>query len=137
MVKEIVRDIIFLQQKSDDATKADLYIAKDLLDTINANADRCVGLAANMIGYKKRILVALINDKYTVMINPKIVSHTNAKYDTMEGCLSLVGQRPTTRYNAIEVEFSDTKLKKKKLLLKGYPAQIVQHEMDHFEGIII
>ena len=117
MVKEIVRDIIFLQQKSDDATKADLYIAKDLLDTINANADRCVGLAANMIGYKKRILVALINDKYTVMINPKIVSHTNAKYDTMEGCLSLVGQRPTTRYNAIEVEFLDVKLKKKKLLL--------------------
>ena len=127
----------FLQQKSVPATKADKAVITDLLDTIKANADRCVGLAANMIGYKKRILVALINDKYTVMINPSIVSHTNAKYDTMEGCLSLVGQRPTTRYNAIEVEFSDTKLKKKKLLLKGYPAQIVQHEMDHFEGIII
>lgn len=137
MVKEIVRDILFLQQKSEEAAKADLYIAQDLLDTIKANADRCVGLAANMIGYRKRILVAFVNNGYIVMINPKIVSHTSAKYEAMEGCLSLIGERAAVRYNAVEVEFLDMKFKKKKLLLKGYPAQIVQHEMDHFEGIII
>lgn len=137
MVREIVTDMFFLSQKSATATKDDIQIAKDLLDTVKANADRCVGMAANMIGEQKTILVALTGKEYTVMINPKIVDKTKLTYDTEEGCLSLSGVRPTTRYKAITVEYLDMKWKKKKQTFKDYEAQIIQHEMDHFDGIII
>ena len=137
MVREIVTDMFFLSQKSVTATKDDIQIAKDLLDTVKANADRCVGMAANMIGEQKTILVALTGKEYTVMINPKIVDKTKLTYDTEEGCLSLSGVRPTTRYKAVTVEYLDMKWKKKKQTFKDYEAQIIQHEMDHFDGIII
>ena len=137
MVREIVTDMFFLSQKSATATKDDIQIAKDLLDTVKANADRCVGMAANMIGEQKTILVALTGKEYTVMINPKIVDKTKLTYDTEEGCLSLSGVRPTTRYKAVTVEYLDMKWKKKKQTFKDYEAQIIQHEMDHFDGIII
>lgn len=137
MVREIVTDMFFLSQKSATATKDDIQIAKDLLDTVKANADRCVGMAANMIGEQKTILVALTGKEYTVMINPKIVDKTKLTYETEEGCLSLSGVRPTTRYKAITVEYLDMKWKKKKQTFKDYEAQIIQHEMDHFDGIII
>ena len=137
MVREIVTDMFFLSQKSATATKDDIQIAKDLLDTVKANADRCVGMAANMIGEQKTILVALTGKEYTVMINPKIVDKTKLTYETEEGCLSLSGVRPTTRYKAVTVEYLDMKWKKKKQTFKDYEAQIIQHEMDHFDGIII
>lgn len=137
MVREIVTDMFFLSQKSVTATKDDIQIAKDLLDTVKANADRCVGMAANMIGEQKTILVTLTGKEYTVMINPKIVDKTKLTYETEEGCLSLSGVRPTTRYKAVTVEYLDMKWKKKKQTFKDYEAQIIQHEMDHFDGIII
>lgn len=137
MIKPIITDLFFLQQKSTPATKDDLQIITDLQDTIKANADRCVGMAANMIGVSKTILVALIGKEYVVMINPEIVDKSRLFYETEEGCLSLEGTRPTKRYKAITVEYLDKKWKKKKLTLKDFEAQIVQHEIDHFNGIII
>ncbi len=137
MVREVVTDMFFLGQKSEPATKDDLQIAEDLLDTVKANSDRCVGMAANMIGFRKTILVALTGKEYTVMINPKITDKTKLSYETEEGCLSLEGVRSAKRYKAITVEYLDRKWKKKKQTFKDYEAQIIQHEMDHFEGIII
>lgn len=137
MIREVVTDMFFLGQKSEPATKEDLQVAEDLLDTVKANAERCVGMAANMIGVRKTILVALIGKEYAVMINPKIIDKTKLTYETQEGCLSLEGVRPTKRYKAITVEYLDRKWKKKKQTFKDYEAQIIQHEMDHFEGKII
>ena len=137
MVREVVTDMFFLGQKSEPATKDDLQIAEDLLDTVKANSDRCVGMAANMIGFRKTILVALTGKEYTVMINPKITDKTKLSYETEEGCLSLEGVRSAKRYKAITVEYLDRKWKKKKQTFKDYEAQIIQHEMDHLEGIII
>lgn len=137
MVQEIVRDMFFLSQKSEIATKDDLSVAADLLDTVKANSDRCVGMAANMIGIRKTILVALIGKEYVVMINPEIVDKTKLTYETEEGCLSLEGVRPAKRYKAITVEYLDRRWKKKKQTFRDFEAQIIQHEMDHFEGIII
>lgn len=137
MVREIVTDMFFLGQKSTPATKDDKQIISDLLDTINANADRCVGMAANMIGVSKTILVALMGKEYVIMINPVITDKSKLTYETEEGCLSLEGARPVTRYKAITVEYFDKKWKKKKQTFKDFEAQIIQHEMDHFEGKII
>lgn len=137
MVREIVTDMFFLGQKSEPATKDDLQTVTDLLDTVKANSDRCVGMAANMIGIRKTILVALIGKEYVVMINPKIVDKTKLSYETEEGCLSLEGVRPTKRHKAITVEYLDRKWKKKKQTFRDFEAQIIQHEIDHFEGIII
>ncbi len=137
MVREIVTDMFFLGQKSEPATKDDLQAVTDLLDTVKANSDRCVGMAANMIGVRKTILVALIGKEYVVMINPKIVDKTKLSYETEEGCLSLEGVRPTKRHKAITVEYLDRKWKKKKQTFRDFEAQIIQHEIDHFEGIII
>jgi len=137
MVKEIVKDTFFLAQKSEPADKDDKQIIQDLLDTIKANADRCVGMAANMIGVRKTILVALINNKYLIMVNPKIVSKSPQTYEIEERCLSLNGQRKTLRYKSVTVEFFDRNFKKKKQIFKDFEAQIIQHEMDHFSGIII
>lgn len=137
MVKEIVRDTFFLAQKSEPADRDDVQVIQDLLDTIKANADRCVGMAANMIGVRKTILVALIGKHYLIMVNPKIVSQSSQIYETEEGCLSLNGQRKVKRYKSITVEFLDRNFKKKKQIFKDFDAQIIQHEIDHFSGIII
>lgn len=137
MIKEIVTDPIFLSQKSEPATKNDQQTVRDLLDTIEANAERCVGMAANMIGVRKTILVAQIGKEYLIMVNPKIIDHSKQSYNVEEGCLSLSGQRSAKRYNIVVVEYLDKKFKKKKQTFKDFEAQIIQHEMDHFEGILI
>ena len=137
MIREIVKDTFFLSQKSELATRQDLPVVQDLLDTICANADRCVGMAANMIGERKTILAAHIGKDYLVMINPKIVDHSKQCYETEESCLSLTGQRPVKRYSVIVVEYLDRKFKRKKQTFRDFEAQIIQHEMDHFEGILI
>ena len=137
MIREIVKDTFFLSQKSEPATRQDLPVIQDLLDTIRANADRCVGMAANMIGERKTILAAQIGKDYLVMINPKIVDHSKQCYETEESCLSLTGQRPVKRYSIIVVEYLDRKFKRKRQTFRDFEAQIIQHEMDHFEGILI
>lgn len=136
MVKPIVRDILFLGQKSEPVTPMDVNIMMDLQDTLAAHRDRCVGMAANMIGYKKRMIIVRIGFENVIMINPVLISKSEP-YETEEGCLSLEGKRKTTRYHSIEVEFQDTKFTKKKMKFEGMIAQIVLHEMDHLEGIII
>lgn len=137
MIKPIVKDILFLEQKSELATIEDKYIITDLIDTLKANINGCVGLAANMIGYKKRILVFAVGGSIIVpMVNPVILKKENP-YTTEESCLSLVGSRKTTRYETIEVKYLDINFKEKTQVFKGFVAQIIQHEMDHFEGIII
>lgn len=137
MIREIVKDTFFLSQKSEPATRQDQPVIQDLLDTVRANADRCVGMAANMIGERKTILVAQAGKDYLVMVNPKIVDHSRQCYETEESCLSLTGQRPVKRYSVIVVEYLDQKFKRKKQTFRDFEAQIIQHEMDHFEGIII
>ena len=136
MVKEIIRDVFFLGQKSEPATKDDQQVARDLQDTLSANRDRCVGMAANMIGVKKNIIIVNMGFADVVIFNPVLVSK-NGIYETEEGCLSLEGVRKTKRYREIEVEYYDFDWKKQKLKLKDWPAQIVQHEMDHLSGKII
>ena len=134
MIREIVKDTFFLSQKSEPATRQDQPVIQDLLDTVRANADRCVGMAANMIGERKTILVAQAGKDYLVMVNPKIVDHSKQCYETEESCLSLTGQRPVKRYSVIVVEYLDRKFKRKKQTFRDFEAQIIQHEMDHFEG---
>ncbi|MDO5040296.1 peptide deformylase [Clostridium sp.] len=136
MIKQVVKDILFLSQKSEIATKDDISVINDLEDTLRANLDRCVGMAANMIGIKKRILVFTVGNLIIPMINPKILKKENS-YETEESCLSLTGFRKTTRYEKIEVEYFDRNFKKQKGVFTGFTAQIIQHEIDHFEGIII
>ena len=137
MVKDIVRDIEALSKKSEPATKADMQTVRDLLDTVKANEERCVGMAANMIGVNKTSLVALIGDEYIAMINPVIVDKSKDTYDTEEGCLSLDGIRPVTRHSIITVEYLDKKFKRKRGIFRDFEAEIIQHEIDHFSGIII
>ena len=131
-----MKDVFFLQQKSEPATKADEQVVQDLLDTLKANEAGCVGMAANMIGVKKRIIVVNVGFMNIPMINPMIVEKSGA-YETEEGCLSLVGVRKTTRYREIEVEFWDASWKKQRQKYSGWIAQIIQHECDHLDGIII
>ena len=136
MIKPIVRDIFFLGQKSEIATMQDLSVGQDLQDTLKANQDRCVGMAANMIGVKKRIIIVNIGIINLVMYNPVIV-RKDGPFETEEGCLSLDGVRKTTRYQNIEVEYLDGSWKKHRQAYSGWTAQIIQHECDHLEGIII
>ncbi len=137
MVREIIKDTFILMKKSERAGKEDIQIARDLLDTLNANKERCVGLAANMIGENKNIIAVQMGMIPVVMIEPKIVWHSSGSYETEEGCLSLEGVRKTRRWNEIEVEYYDMVMKKHKNSYKGLIAQIIQHEMDHCNGIII
>ena len=137
MVKPIMRDIFFLNQPSEPATETDRKTGMDLLDTLKAHEEECVGMAANMIGERKTILVAQAGKDYLVMVNPKVVDHSRQCYETEESCLSLTGQRPVKRYSVIVVEYLDRKFKRKKQTFRDFEAQIIQHEMDHFEGIII
>ncbi len=136
MVREIMKDPIFLAQKSVSATAADISVAQDLLETLIANAEGCVGMAANMIGVSKRIIAFNDEGSYTVMLNPKILKFSGP-YDTEEGCLSLPGVRPTRRYKSIKVEYETLKLERRVRTYTGYTAQIIQHEIDHTNGILI
>ena len=136
MIKSIVRDMFFLSQKSDPATKQDLSVGQDLRDTLQANRDRCVGMAANMIGVKKRIIIVNAGLADLVMFNPVIIKKF-APYEAEEGCLSLDGVRKTTRYQNIEVEYLDSSWKKHRQRFSCWTAQIIQHEIDHLNGILI
>ena len=136
MVKKIVRNIMFLKKKSIEATEDDKQIITDLEDTLRANTDNCVGLAANMIGYNKRIIIVSLGFANMVMINPVIIGK-KGEYETEEGCLSLDGERKTKRYEEILVEYYNKNFEKKSQKFTGYVAQIIQHECDHLEGIII
>ena len=136
MVKPIMKDVFFLGQKSEPATKADLQVGKDLQDTLQANRAGCVGMAANMIGVKKNIIVVAAGPFQFAMINPVITKKSGA-YQTEEGCLSLEGVRPCTRYQEIEVDYLDQNFKKQHGKYSGWTAQIIQHEMDHCNGIVI
>ena len=137
MVKEIVHDPIFLGMKSDAATAEDLQVAKDLLDTLTANKEACVGMAANMIGVLKRVIAFDNEGAYMVMFNPEIIK-TAGPYDTEEGCLSLLGgPRPCKRYQTIKVRWQNEKFQTRIKTFTGWTAQIIQHEIDHCNGILI
>ena len=136
MIKTIVKDVFFLGQKSTEATKEDLYLAKDLRDTLEFHKDACVGMAANMIGVKKNIIVVAAGPFQFAMVNPVITKKTGA-FQTEEGCLSLEGVRPCTRYKEIEVDYLDANFKKQHGKYSGWTAQIIQHEIDHCNGVVI
>ncbi len=136
MIKPIVTDVFFLGQKSEQAVKQDLPVGQDLQDTLQANRERCVGMAANMIGVKKRIIIVNMGLMNLVMFNPVLI-RKDTPYETEEGCLSLPGVRKTTRYRNIEVEYLDGSWKKHRQKYSGWTAQIIQHELDHLEGRII
>ena len=136
MVKKIMHDPLFLAQKSVDATEADRQVVNDLLDTLRANSGRCVGMAANMIGVKKNIIVVAAGPFQFAMINPVITKKTGV-YQTKEGCLSLEGVRTCTRYQEIEVDYLDQNFNKQHRKYSGSTAQIIQHEIDHCNGIVI
>lgn len=136
MIREICRDPIFLARKAEDASALDKGIAADLLDTLIANKDRCVGMAANMIGESKRI-IAFINDgDYMVMFNPEIIKKADP-YEAEEGCLSLTGTRKTQRWQSIKVRFQNEQFQTRIKIFTGWTAEIIQHEIDHCCGIII
>ena len=136
MVKKIMRDPLFLAQKSVDATEADKQVITDLLDTLRANLDHCVGMAANMIGIRKSIIIVNMGIMDMVMFNPRILS-AKKPFEMEEGCLSLTGVRKTTRYEEIEVEFRDMDWKLQRRAFTGWTAQIIQHEVDHCNGVVI
>ena len=136
MVKPIMRDPLFLAKKSEPATETDKQVVVDLLDTLKANLDRCVGMAANMIGIRKAIIVVAAGPFQFAMINPVITKKTGA-YQTEEGCLSLNGVRPCTRYREIEVDYLDQNFNKKHGKYSDWTAQIIQHEIDHINGVVI
>ena len=136
MQQKIVKDVLFLQQKSEPATQLDLYLAQDLQDTLLAHQENCVGLAANMIGVRKRVIIFQYGLVPVVMFNPVLLSKSSP-YQAEEGCLSLSGSRSTTRYQEITVEYLDRNWKLQHMTLNGPPAQICQHELDHLEGILI
>lgn len=137
MVRQVVHDPILLAGKSEPATIEDLQVAQDLLDTLIANKDACVGMAANMIGVRKRIIVFDNEGTYMTMFNPEIVKMSGL-YDTQEGCLSLMGgPRPCKRYQTIKVQWQNEKLQTRIKTFSGWTAQIIQHEIDHCNGILI
>ncbi len=136
MIRDICKDEFFLAQKSQPAAPEDLGVAQDLLDTLAAHRDGCVGMAANMIGVSKRVIVFDNDGKYDVMFNPVIVKRSGP-YETEEGCLSLTGRRKTKRYQAIKVQWQNEKFQTRLRTFTGWTAQIIQHEIDHCDGIII
>ena len=136
MIREIIHDPIFLSRKSAEATADDIRIAMDLADTLQANLDRCVGMAANMIGESRRIIAIVRGPMIITMLNPKILSKSG-EYETEEGCLSLAGTRKTKRWKNIRVSWQDVNMKDHTEVMDGFQAQIVQHEVDHCDGILI
>ena len=136
MVREICKDEAFLAQKAEPAMADDLVVAQDLLDTLAAHKDGCVGMAANMIGVNKRIIAFDNEGEYMVMFNPAIVKQSGA-YEAEEGCLSLTGTRKTKRFQTIKVQWQNEKFQTRLKTFTGWTAEIIQHEIDHCEGIII
>ena len=136
MKREIVRDQFFLRLPSRPATAADARIADDLMDTLRANADRCVGMAANMIGESVRIIALSDGGRCIEMFNPALLKR-EGPFEAEEGCLSLEGTRPTRRYRVIKVQWQTRDMKPRVKTFTGFTAQIIQHEVDHLEGIII
>ena len=136
MVREIMKDEAFLTEASEKATAEDAEIARDLLETLEAHKAGCVGMAANMIGVRKRIIAFDNEGSYMVMFNPEIVKKSGA-YEAEEGCLSLTGTRKTRRWQSIKVQYQNEKMQIRLKTFTGWTAQIIQHEIDHCEGIII
>ena len=137
MIRELMHDPIFLARKSAEATKEDLQTAQDLLDTLNAHREGCVGMAANMIGVCKRIIVFDDGGKLSLMLNPEIVK-ASGEYETEEGCLSLLGgPRKTKRYRKIKVRYQTEQFQIRMKTFENFTAQIIQHEIDHCNGILI
>ena len=136
MIREICRDETFLAQKAAPATADDLATAQDLLDTLTAHKDSCVGMAANMIGVCKRIIAFDNEGTYMVMFNPVIVRQSGP-YEAQEGCLSLTGVRKTKRFQTIKVQWQNEKFQTRLKTFTGWTAEIIQHEIDHCEGIVI
>ena len=136
MIREICKDEFFLSQKAEPATAADLAIVQDLLDTLAAHKDGCVGMAANMIGVNKRIIAFDNAGTYMVMFNPVIVRQSGP-YEAEEGCLSLAGVRKTKRFQTIKVQWQNEKFQTRLKTFTGWTAEIIQHEIDHCEGILI
>lgn len=136
MIRPIVKSPVLLGMPSEPATPADASVARDLAETLAAHADECVGMAANMIGVRKRIIVANDNGRTLVMFNPEIVE-AHAPYDAQESCLSLEGARPCTRYKRIKVAYCDADFQPQRKTFTGFTAQIIQHEIDHCNGIVI
>ena len=136
MIREIMRDETFLAQKAEPATMEDLPVAQDLLDTLTAHKDGCVGMAANMIGVCKRIIVFDNEGTYMVMFNPEIIKRSGS-YEAEEGCLSLTGTRKAKRWQSIEVQYQNERFQTRFKTFTGWTAQIIQHEIDHCEGVLI
>ena len=136
MIKQIIHDPIFLARRSLPATAEDVSVADDMLETLRANADKCVGLAANMIGVSKCIIVFDNNGTYAEMFNPEILSGREI-YETAEGCLSLDGARKTKRYKTIKVKWQNRQMQTRIKTYTGWTAEIIQHEIDHCNGILI
>ena len=136
MIQQIMRDEAFLAQKAVPATQADLTVAQDLLDTLTAHKDGCVGMAANMIGVNKRIIAFDNEGSYMVLFNPQIIKRAGP-YEAEEGCLSLTGTRKAKRWNSIKVQYQNEQFQTRFKTFTGWPAQIIQHEVDHCEGILI
>lgn len=136
MIKPICRDTFLLGQKAAPATPADAQVIRDLADTLRAHRDDCVGMAANMIGVPKRVIAIAPGPMVLVMVNPVILQRSG-KYQAEEGCLSLSGVRTATRYRRITVSWQDETFMPREMSFEGYTAQIIQHEMDHLEGILI
>ena len=136
MIKPIVKDMLFLQQKAQPASKEDVGIGQDLFDTLRANQDKCVGMAANMIGVNKSVIVVAAGPFQFAMVNP-VITKKSGEYQTEESCLSLDGARNCTRYKEIEVDYLDQNFKPQHGKYSGWTAQIIQHEIDHCNGIII
>ena len=136
MERPMIHDPIFLAQPSAEATMEDIPTADDLMDTLRANADRCVGMAANMIGISKRIIVFADGPEYREMFNPEILKKTGP-FETEEGCLSLTGRRKTTRYRTVKVQWKTREGQTRIKTFTGWTAQIIQHEIDHCNGVLI
>ena len=136
MIRDICKDETFLAQKAEPATQEDIQIAADLLETLEHHKDGCVGMAANMIGVNKRIIAFDNEGSYMVMFNPEIVKKSGP-YDAQEGCLSLAGIRPAKRWKSIKVRWQNETFQERFKTFSGWTAQIIQHEIDHCEGIII
>ena len=136
MIRPIIHDPLFLAQKSAVATEADRQVITDLLDTLHASLDRCVGMAANMVGERKRIIVFCNGPMQMVMVNPEMIAKSG-EYEAEEGCLSLTGLRKTKRYRKITVKYQDQTFRQLTGTFDGFTAQIIQHEIDHCNGILI
>ena len=136
MIRPIVHDPLFLAQPSAPASEADRPVIADLTDTLLAHLDGCVGMAANMIGVRKRVIIFCSGPQPTVMVNP-VITGKSGPYEAEEGCLSLAGTRKATRYRRITVRYLDPSFRQRTGTFEGFPAQIIQHEIDHCDGILI